>query len=96
MSRWGRTPTYSFCEPSTATGMRWHIRLLDDSGPWPNGGIPGECPALCGLDLQKGWDVNAPVDTAVVRLLLARNEEAGPVGQSVCVRCANIYNGDGA
>jgi hypothetical protein len=58
---------YSFCESSTASGMTWHIRKLDDTGKHLSGGIT--TPSLCnrvkpngpGRGELGGWDVNPDI-----------------------------------
>ncbi|GAA0494048.1 hypothetical protein Ade02nite_20770 [Paractinoplanes deccanensis] len=83
---------YSFAEPSFQTGTRWHIRAVGKEGPRPNGGIPDDHAALCGLDLRRGWDVKAEISRDTVMRLLARNEQARSVSeQAVCAGCAKAY-----
>lgn len=84
---------YVFCEPSFKTGVRWHVRPVgDDLALFPYGGMPSTYPALFGLDLAGGWDIEAIADMqASVRNLLARNEQAPSDGHVICVACGHTY-----
>lgn len=79
--------TYSFAEPAHQTGTRWQIRVVGDEGRKPNGGIPAGRSALCGLDLERGWDVTAEITPSSVEGLLERNRDM----PTICVGCAEIY-----
>jgi hypothetical protein len=85
-------PVLLFCEPVHATGMREHIREADPDGTrYPNGGIPDTSPALCSLDLRRGWDLPGDVTPDVVRDKLSKNSTAQPGGPTICTGCANEY-----
>lgn len=67
---------YRFCEPSwVATAPPWHIRRLSASGEKLTGGA--DTPALCGLDLNRGWDLKVKITE-------------GHLGHS-CAKCVEAF-----
>jgi hypothetical protein len=83
---------YSFCEPVTQTGTRWHIRAVGADGVHLNGGIPRTVTALCGHTIAGGWDIPMDVTDSAVRGLMDRNAGARTVSnQALCVGCATQW-----
>ena len=51
---------FRFCEPSwVGTSPPWHIRRLSEAGEKLGGGA--DTPALCGLYLNRGWDLKVKI-----------------------------------
>lgn len=73
---------YSYCETVTAGPMApWHIRARTADQPLrPGGGIRGE--ALCGRNLNGGWDIPGREVTAADAIVL---------GFDVCSGCSETY-----
>lgn len=73
---------FAFCEPvSATTRSREHIRLVGPEGFKYGGGIPNK--ALCGWNVERGWDLKATVHPA--RFL--PSAETNPT----CQACIDAY-----
>lgn len=86
---------YAFCEPVHATTIsRIHIRRVTD-GLKLGGGIVGL--ALCGFDVERGWDLHTPVTVDVIEADLdLQQRTAGERGEHwlinpLCVACAEAW-----
>lgn len=76
----------SFCETVSATSVSpWHLRERADGDPLkPGGGLFVQ--ALCGRDLNGGWDIPK---VQVTPETLARFSEVNPDGRTgLCRACA--------
>ncbi|MDH6284032.1 hypothetical protein [Prescottella agglutinans] len=90
MTATGQGPELAFCEPGNAVAMgKIHVRVVGAGRPERGAGLPAGTEALCGRDLDYGWDLDGDVTTESVDQ--RSRPRAGDGHVWLCRGCADAY-----